>query len=49
MDEKQFAADLLDFAEENWQAFLAWAAERDYSEADVEEMAGVIRKAAGRV
>lgn len=49
MDEKQFAADLMDFAEENWDVFLAWAAERDYSNADILEMSAKIRRAAGRV
>lgn len=49
MNVDQFAADLVDFAEENWDRFLAWAAaERDYSEADIEKMSAAIKRKAGR-
>lgn len=49
LDLDTFAADLADFAGDgNWPQFLAWAAERGYSEADVEAAIDAINKRAHR-
>lgn len=49
MDEKQFVADLADFAEEYWYQFKSFAEERDYTESDCERMIEKVKAKAGRV
>lgn len=47
IDLDTFAADLATFAEEYWQVFTEWAAERDYTISDCEEDIKQIRHKAG--
>ena len=51
MNKDMFAAELLDFAEEDWPSFLAWLKDRGYENPQeyVEKAGHMIRKAAGRV
>ena len=48
LDVEQYAAHLVEFAENNWQTFLAFSEDFDYTEADCEEGNAKLRKAAGQ-